>query len=525
MPLNDYYPETQLQQPDLLGNYLRGVMAPGAIQGQQQELQMGSMKLDQLRLAMRAQQAYSDMGMSMLQGQQAGAQQMAGRTGGIQNGPQDAVAGTSTAPSMLSYGIDQGGGAAPAPASSYAGGSPGGFTMPSPQTMAGLEYLKMGAGGAGDPIGAMVKAQEYQRNQAQFAWANDTSVQGEAFLREMATSPNAPQILKNNIQSLGPVWAQAAFAAGRDPNDMSAHNVNMVAASLYARKAVPIGMAPVSAPTHWTQQGIGEGGTQQVNLDTGETKPGISRQEPTKVGERWNPETNQTEAVFQQFAPNPGGGAAGGAAGGGAPGRSAGGGGPMTVPVGYKAPTDPELKSAMFASEMNSGLKTVQKLEAQGIKLPPNVRTAMLDAAASDNDGVVHQFMSQEMLSHKFTPEQQTYMQALMPILQAFGHSQAGARVSLSQMRTNMEGVVPIDPSNKEDLQQVMANRHGFYVGALSQANSALQLPQYAGLKGELAKAQAEAQQGTKAPPSALAYLRSHPETASNFKAKYGYLP
>jgi hypothetical protein len=88
----------QLQYPDLLGSYVRGLSIPGQLQQQQQGLEQGALNIDQLRLAVGNQQMFQDVARGALQrdgylggtpgGQQAGAQSQSAPTGGIQNGPQ-----------------------------------------------------------------------------------------------------------------------------------------------------------------------------------------------------------------------------------------------------------------------------------------------------------------------------------------------------------------------------------------------------------------------------------------------------
>src|SRR6185437_14980275 len=155
---------------------------------------------------------YSQLGQRAMTGQGGQADQgqgapSVGRTGGIQNGPQDAVAGTAgpAPPPFLAYNGDPSLSGVPAPASTanYAGTSAPGY-MPSPQTAMAMEYLKLAQGQNGDPLGAVEKVQQYTRQQNQIAWANDSSIQGEAFTRQMATSPDAGTILQRNIQQLGP---------------------------------------------------------------------------------------------------------------------------------------------------------------------------------------------------------------------------------------------------------------------------------------------------------------------------------
>ena len=126
-------------------------------------------------------------------------------------------------------------------------------------------------------------------------------------------SPDAPGILNANKATIGKMWPQVAFAAGLDARDMTAHNLNKGAAWLYNQRAIPLGMSPIAAPAHWQQQNVGFGGTQQVEEDTGERKPGLAREMPVKVGERQDPNTGQMVAVYQNWAGGPQPGSASGA--------------------------------------------------------------------------------------------------------------------------------------------------------------------------------------------------------------------
>jgi len=142
--------------------------------------------------------------------------------------------------------------------------------------------------------------------------------------------------------------------------------------------------------------------------------------------------------------------------------------------------------------------------------------------ATSEDAGAMSQLMAQEIARHGLSAQDQTYISAMMPMLQAAGHDQSGARLTTAQIRQNVESIIPMDTSNKANLEQVNKNREGFYQGLLTQAGSALQYPQY---RNTLLADQRKAQQAAQAPAGAVAYLKSHPETASAFQAKYGYVP
>ena len=93
-----YNPNPDIQRPDFLAAAVRGAMAPGMIQGQQQQLALGSqqiqggqLNLDMLRqmMAYRSQALQQDM-QSGAQPTQTG-QSPGGASAGIENGPQGSV--------------------------------------------------------------------------------------------------------------------------------------------------------------------------------------------------------------------------------------------------------------------------------------------------------------------------------------------------------------------------------------------------------------------------------------------------
>jgi hypothetical protein len=129
-------------------------------------------------------------------------------------------------------------------------------------------------------------------------------------------------------------------------------------------------------------------------------------------------------------------------------------------------------------------------MEAGGYLLSPAARTVAINMATEENPGIIKQFVSQQIAAKGLSAKDQTYLTAMMPLLQAAGHDQSGARLSTSQIRQNIESMLPLGTS-KEQLEQVHQNRQGFYIGALTQAGSAAQLPQYKGTLGaDLAQAQ-----------------------------------
>lgn len=216
------------QYPDLLGQYVRGQMAPGELQAQQQGLTEGGLRIDQLRLALGNQQmnqqvvqgAYQRAG--LLPGSNgAGAQNQGGPTGGTQNGPQGAVG-------------------APQGAFTPSTGSALGMLGFSPEQ---LGALSLGRGD--DPLKTATGLQDYQLKQRQI------QAQGPLNLAEsVASDPNADQIIRNN-PSLQQQWVQLAPRLGLDPfKDLTPENARRVATFGYNQVAGQAGLPPKPMPDH-----------------------------------------------------------------------------------------------------------------------------------------------------------------------------------------------------------------------------------------------------------------------------------
>lgn len=473
----EFYPAAQhLQYPDILASYVRGQQAPLVTQGLQQENTQRGLQIDQLRQTLLGRQLMAQAWMPQ------GASAQGGATGGIQNGPQGAV-GAETSPQM----------AAPPQGSTYAGSQP--TISAGTQAAVGIlspDMAKLIQGTAltgGNVPESIENVQKFQRQQGQLQWSMDNTQYGEAFGRHMATSPDAPKALQANWKSLGPIWLQTAFATGMDARDMSPHNVNKLAAMIYNQKAIPLGMTPIAAPAHWQQQNVGFGGTQQVEEDTGERKPGLAREMPVKVGERQDPDTGQTVAVYKNWVGGAGGAPSGAAGTGNAAGTT-------DVPVGQPAPSPDQTRAAGLAMSMRTGLDNLRQLEQKGFAFTPADRAAVVGVISEQGGplgiitgGALSSLPLQELLAHKLSPDGQTYLASLMPVLQGIGHHLGGQRLNDVQIKALLESIAPINTKNQAAMQQINANRNGYYSGLLLEAGPARESPVFGGaLKADYAK-------------------------------------
>ena len=243
----DFY-APQFQYPDMLRSAALGqqmglqkALAPGELQGQQQQLQTGQLNLDMLKQMMgfrqSAMQNYIGATQPGPDGPMQTGQQPGAPTGGIQNGPQGAVSQSSDplAPFLDPRRVNAG------------------------VAMGQLNALMNGK----DPNEAVAKAQELQKN----AMENDIQrrkiqAQGPMDLAEsVASDPNADQIIKNN-PSLQQQWIALAPRLGLDPfKDLTAANARRVATFGYNQLGAGIpGFTPkpMPNPLQTTQRGLGE---------------------------------------------------------------------------------------------------------------------------------------------------------------------------------------------------------------------------------------------------------------------------
>lgn len=494
----DFY-APQFQNPDLLRSAALGqqmgtqaALAPGEVQGQQQQLQAGQLSMQQLQQTL----AFQRMKMGVLGGvynnmvgqspdgpmpsTQTG-QQPGGGAGGIQSGPQASIQGQN-----------------------------------SPQMTNALSARDSTLLGLIDPeaLKGASAAQDYQTKQKQF------QAQGPLNLIDTIFNSDQPAKTAMMNQSIMSQWPHYAQQLGVDPvtgfNDANVRKALALAGNGVRGMA---GMPPKEYPAQLQTIAGPNGQVLQRDPVTGKDTEAVGQKLPSfALEKRWNPATGKEEGMMVQTSP--GGSAAPQAALGGAPSRApaassvpgaTGGLGQQAsapIDLGYQKPSDPQLKAAMFGSEMRSGMNTLNKLESSGFTLSPKTRTLLLNAATSEDEGMIKQLFSQEALVH-MSPKEQTYIAALMPMLQAAGHDQSGARLTTSQVRQNIESLLPIDVKNKDALEQVRQNRQGFYVGLLTQAGPAAQLPQYKDtLAADLTQAQGKA--SAKAAPAVGTIVKGH---------------
>jgi len=158
-----------------------------------------------------------------------------------------------------------------------------------------------------------------------------------------------------------------------------------------------------------------------------------------------------------------------------------GGGG---VNMGMPAPTPENTKQAYFASTMLSSLKTMRGLENQGIALTPTQRAQVIKIATGEGTGGLSQWMQQEALKHNLNANAQTYLAAMMPMIQAVSHDQSGARLNEGQIKTNLESVIPVDVKNAEAMKQINSTRDEALKSMAIGAGSAAYTPEYSGTIG-----------------------------------------
>lgn len=493
--------------PDILAAYLRGQMAPGQVIQQQQQiagnnqaLQTGALNMQQLQQAMKFNQFKNNVLMGAIPQSLGGGTQDASSqsspTGGIQNGPQGSV----SAPSIpnRSSPVQANGDQSP-----WSAGGPNIPTISPQSRMAiGLLAPEM-AKGMDEAQAASLKNAQIQSSQP------GTSL---SIMKALASDPNAHQMLINNPQLMAQ-WPTVARQFGADPTQITPINVRRVATLAANQQLNALQLPALPMPEHVNNMNGAYGQQLQVDDQTGKASQVTGRDLPTYALEKsYDPKsgTNQGQLVRTGGLDAQGRPIASGAATAG------------SVNLGLTAPTADNVKQAAFAASMKDGLDVMRGLENKGVALSPTQRASLIDVATNEDPGAVHAWLSQESLKHALSPQQQSYIAAMFPVIQAVSHDQAGARVTTSQLRMNLESVIPVDAANKDAMSMVNKTRNNFQNAMNIGAGSAAQTPEFNQSVGASRRAAAA---NTEAPPAAINYLKAHPEASDHFKQKYGYLP
>lgn len=327
-------------------------------------------------------------------------------------------------------------------------------------------------------------------------------------LDTVAGAANADSVVKNDPE-LAARWQEVAPRLGLDPlKGLTPDNARAFARYSYNEMAASAQQPSKPMPDVFDLYPGANGQVLQKNRTTGAVTEPVPQKLPTFTMEkRWNPDTQRNEGIMVQTSPG-GSSAPAGVFGGGpgakanqpnaprgtaprsgapAPGQGGGAtgagglGAAATAPIdlGYEKPSADNLKAAQFANYARNSNPMLQKLEDSGYRMSPTARSIVIDAAVNDDPGKFSQWMSQEALAHKLSAQDTTYMSALMPLLQAAGHSMSGARLTQSQMRTNFESLIPVSSEDPQYIQNVQGNRNNLYRGLLAQTGPAAQMPEF----------------------------------------------
>jgi len=501
--------------PDVLGAYIRGQMAPIQVQAGAQQLQQAQqtqsqeaqmfpgqlqgqgLNLQQMRLALQFQQFKQGTIQDSVEGNQGGAQNNGGPTGGIQNGPQGSVAPQS-----------------------WGGSAPNiGAPMLDPRSAQAVGML------APDMLKGLTEGRDYALKSAQLQASMPNSPL--SVMESFANNPNAHVALMQNPQ-LFAQWPQLAAKDGVDPSQVTAINVRRVATIEANKQRAALQLPQLPMPEHFNQQGVGYGGTQNVNDMTGQATNALSREVPSGTTQVvTDPDLQQRAVVVPTGGMNERGqpvATGGPASATGTPGAGGAVGG--GVPLGMKPPDTENLKAAEFAGYLRGGMSGVNKLESAGYMPSAKARSIIIDAAVNEGEGLTHQYLTQMALGAGLSQQDKTYMSAVMPVMQAAGHAMAGQRLQAGQIRSNFESLIPQPGASADNISQIQLNRKQYYSGLLAQSGSAALLPEYQNTLGaDRQRMISDNAKAGAAPASALAYLKANPGKAQQFKAKYGYLP
>lgn len=337
---------------------------------------------------------------------------------------------------------------------------------------------------------SMQEAFELSQKQRQVQVAPSATV-----LKSVASAGNADQLVQNDPE-LAARYSELAPHMGLnpDPKTLIPENARAFAAMAHNLIQGSVGGSSIDMPKIYDVVPGGPGGQNWV-VERGGT--GAPKAEGTQalpdysLEKSWDPVTqqNRVQPVMTKPGAPPPPIAAIQAAQGRKPTAQApvaappgnGLGQPAAPPMntGYTAPSSDAIKSVGFAASLRSGLTTVRNLERQGIAPSPTQRMQIIKVASGEDSGALSLWMQQQALKHNFDPNMQTYLAGMMPVIQAVSHDQSGARLNESQIKSNLETVIPVDVGNKPALSQINASRDGFYHQSLIGAGASIHTPQF----------------------------------------------
>jgi hypothetical protein len=502
--------------PDFFGTALRAQMAPIQRQAAIQQMAQSQQEIAQSQQIMSQQSQSFPVGLAQaklaLQGLQLqrqvvlndpGVQQALGQGGqsaqsaqpgadGIQNDPQASAPGDSSQTGL--------------------NGTIGGYR---PSTMMANALL-----GGGDPLKTAEGVQNYQLTQNKIRAAGPMSL-----METGASSPVADQLIRNPQNTdFQQMWMQVAPKLNLDPfRDLTALNARRAFTMAYNGIGAQAGGTAAGftpKPDPYQMRNIQGMYGQQLQQDPNDLKltqvagrevPGGSMQTVTDLTGKRTGVLVPTQGMDPQ----------------GRPIALSGG----KVDLGMEPPTDAMINSAGFAAQMRSSFTTMRQLETptsthKGFVLPSQDRSLLINAAGSNDTGLLMETAHQLLEKFATNPDAQTYISAAIPAIAAASYDEAGTRLNPAKIKIAISSLLPRDLDNKADLAVVYQTRTNMFNKALTGAQRAVGLPKYKNTLGVDAQApdSPSSGQGT-APPAALQYLTQHPDKAPQFKAKYGYLP
>jgi hypothetical protein len=338
-----------------------------------------------------------------------------------------------------------------------------------------------------------------------------------ATLDSLSTAANAHDIVRSDPE-LNAYWQETAPRLGLNPvSGLTPENARAFGRFAYNGIAGSSQLPTKPMPDIYDQIPGANGQVIQRNRTTGQISEPIPQKLPTfALQKSWDPNTGRDVGIMVQTSP--GGSAAPAAAlgttppavapsvrapqpptrqpalrapnlpqapaaaaggGAGAPGGGLGQQASGPIDLGYEKPTDTQLKVATLANYARSSIPVLQQLEASGYRMSPTTRTAVIKAATDDDPTFVSQWFSQEMLAHKLSPQDQQYMAALMPFLQAAGHDMSGARLTTPALRQAFESTIPVDSKDPQYMADIANNRKQLYSGLLAGSANAAQMPEF----------------------------------------------